>query len=221
MSEAEARKAEIKRIKEAEEEAIAKALGYDIPPKESPGDNPNTTKLGGDKYVDKTVRDGLEQGAEGDNIGRGLGFGGFAGISGATGDDVEVMEGTIPDKSKNSHDARHPPQPDDRSRKNHRRSNDRRKHRRSRSRDHERRKNDFREKDDDKRRHHRHRRHSMSRSRSREHRRRSSVDRNYDRDYGRHEKRHEGHERHHDDSRRIRHPHDRPSHGYRNRSRSP
>ena len=56
-SEAELRKEEMRRVKEAEEEAMAKALGYELPPKKA--ENPNEVALGERKSVQETVRESL------------------------------------------------------------------------------------------------------------------------------------------------------------------
>ncbi|KAI9672191.1 MAG: hypothetical protein M1831_002005 [Alyxoria varia] len=56
-SEAELRKEEMRRVKEAEEEAMAKALGYEVPPKKA--ENPNQVALGERKSVQETVKESL------------------------------------------------------------------------------------------------------------------------------------------------------------------
>ena len=62
------RKEEIKRIKEAEQDALARALGYDVPPR-----NPNWESLGDKKEVDKILKENI--GDEDVEIGNGVGYG--------------------------------------------------------------------------------------------------------------------------------------------------
>jgi Multiple myeloma tumor-associated len=64
------RKEEIKRIKEAEQDALARALGYDVPPR-----NPNLESLGDRKEVDKILREAAED--EDAEVGKGVGYGKF------------------------------------------------------------------------------------------------------------------------------------------------
>lgn len=69
------RKEEIKRIKEAEQDALARALGYDVPPR-----NPNLESLGDKKEVDKILKEAAEEEEEEEEdveVGKGVGFGKF------------------------------------------------------------------------------------------------------------------------------------------------
>ncbi len=94
LSEADARKEEIRRVKEAEADALARALGYDVPPRPI-GGNPNMTALGGVKEVEKVIKESVEDGGqEGDRDGRGLGFGAYGGGEKNFGGIEEVMEGS-------------------------------------------------------------------------------------------------------------------------------
>ncbi|KAG8531962.1 uncharacterized protein KY384_003598 [Bacidia gigantensis] len=84
---AEARKEEIRRIKEAEQDALSAALGYEPIPR----GNPNETPLG-KKEVEKAIRET----AEGDEpeSAKGIGFGAFEGLrKGKGGGDTEMLEG--------------------------------------------------------------------------------------------------------------------------------
>lgn len=65
------RKEEIKRIKEAEQDALARALGYDVPPR-----NPNLESLGDKKEVDKILKEAAEEEDDAE-VGKGVGFGKF------------------------------------------------------------------------------------------------------------------------------------------------
>ncbi|EGE85513.1 hypothetical protein BDDG_08458 [Blastomyces dermatitidis ATCC 18188] len=91
------REEEIKRIKEAEQEALARALGLPVAPKSS--QNANMTPLGG-KEVERAIQEAsaADGGAENDDRPRGVGFGGFGGFGGMggmkAGDQEDMMEGT-------------------------------------------------------------------------------------------------------------------------------
>lgn len=85
------RKEEIKRIKEAEQDALARALGYDVPPR-----NPNLEALGDAKEVNKILKEAVED--EDAETGKGVGYGKFANNHGALneriqGDDVAILDG--------------------------------------------------------------------------------------------------------------------------------
>ncbi|KAK5020644.1 hypothetical protein LTR60_000328, partial [Cryomyces antarcticus] len=84
----ELRREEIRRIKEAEEDALAAALGLPVPDRASR--NANLEPLGKGDVI-KAV---TEVAAEDEEVegGRGVGFGGFGGAEGAVGE-VEVMRG--------------------------------------------------------------------------------------------------------------------------------
>lgn len=221
MSEAEARKAEIKRIKEAEDDAIARALGYDAPSRSLASENPNTTKLGDHKLVHKTVKEGLEEDAGEDSTVRGLGYGGFTGLPGAAGEDVDVMEGTHPEKGQEEQDLRHKSKPDGQRRREHRRSDDRkRRHHRSHRRDHGRAKHSRGDTDNEKERHHRRRHHSRSRSPPGQHERRRSIGRTPERDSNRYGRRGHGDEQLYEDKSSGRHRYQNTQHKYRTHSRS-
>lgn len=73
------RKEEIKRIKEAEHDALARALGYDVPPR-----NPNLESLGDRKEVDKILKEAVED--EDTETGKGVGYGKFTGNHGQSGE---------------------------------------------------------------------------------------------------------------------------------------
>ncbi|PGH00673.1 hypothetical protein GX51_05659 [Blastomyces parvus] len=88
------REEEINRIKEAEQEALARALGLPVAPKSS--QNANMTPLGGNE-VDRAIQEtgAADGGAENDDGSRGVGFGVFRGMGGMkAGDQGDVMEGT-------------------------------------------------------------------------------------------------------------------------------
>ncbi|KAL6719682.1 hypothetical protein ACLMJK_001603 [Lecanora helva] len=85
---AEARKEEIKRIKQAESDALSKALGYE--PVNRDSDNANNVPVQR-KEVEKAIRETAE-GDDGDVV-KGVGFGGFAGTSGPAEEGREVLGG--------------------------------------------------------------------------------------------------------------------------------
>ncbi|KAF7514359.1 hypothetical protein GJ744_000129 [Endocarpon pusillum] len=87
------RKEEIKRIKEAEQDALARALGYDVPPR-----NPNLEALGDAKEVNKILKEAVEDADA--EIGKGVGYGKFAHNHGdrnerIQGDDVATLDGGV------------------------------------------------------------------------------------------------------------------------------
>lgn len=208
----EERAEEIRRVKEAEQDALSRALGLPVAPKTK---NANMTPLGG-KHVEMAIKetadddDGEEQGA------RGVGFGVFGGTpgmdKGTSGERIEAV-GVDPTAARKSH-----------------RSSRREKRGRSRSRDGDRRRARSRDRHGEKdrlrrdyERHHQERR-PKSRSGDRERRRRRSRSRSRSRD----RKREHGRERHHrrertdrshsPDDRRDRHRYSRERHGdYRRR----
>ncbi|OAX76848.1 hypothetical protein ACJ72_08859, partial [Emergomyces africanus] len=105
------REEEIKRVKEAEQEALARALGLPVAPKSS--NNANMTPLGG-KETERAIRESVasEEGAEAGDRSRGVGFGVFRGMGGMkAGDQGDTMEGTgyamvMPDKNLERHEER-------------------------------------------------------------------------------------------------------------------
>lgn len=78
------RKEEIKRIKEAEEDALAKALGLPVAPRNNgPGSGANNIDIG---EMKKMVKEGMEDedvNDETEQAGRGVGFGAFVGAGAA------------------------------------------------------------------------------------------------------------------------------------------
>ena len=222
MSESEARKAELKRIKEAESDALARAMGYDLPPRPSTTENPNMTALGGEKELRKNVGQSFEDNEDEDEVEKGLGYGGFKGFTGTPGSDVEVMEGNI-SQSRKGHEG-----PRSFNNLHDQKRNDRRpsggysgRNHRSRSKDRERRAGDRRYRDIDGERGRRSKHYSRSRSRSRERRQHGSRTRRRNKEWNRHEKRNHAERRHHDLSPHRRRPEEISHHRHRGRSRSP
>jgi Multiple myeloma tumor-associated len=143
------RKEEIKRIKEAEQDALARALGYDVPP-----GNPNMETLGDRKEVDKILKEAAED--DGGEIGKGVGFGKYTAQGGESEERIQGTDGV--DRRgglERPNEKRH------RNDKTRDRSRDRRRRSRSRSRDRDRHRRKRRRYDDDDR------RRSPSRSRER------------------------------------------------------
>jgi hypothetical protein len=194
------RKEEIKRIKEAEQDALARALGFEAAPR-----NPNMEALGDRTEVDKILKEAAEDDADGEG-GKGVGFGAYeARIGPKQEDSEERIEGNA---------TMRPPEAVDRSMRIRQRGSSRDRRRRSGSRskdgmrdpDRRRRRHEHRHRDD--RRHstsrERHRRHysrSLSRSKSRERRRddyRVSRRGNYPRDRSRSPHRREEYRRSYD-----------------------
>jgi hypothetical protein len=157
------RKEEIKRIKEAEQDALAKALGFEVTPR-----NPNMETLGDRKEVDKILKEAAEE-EEGGEGGKGVGFGAYGGRIGSKhANSEERIEGTAPFR---------PPEEDlNRPTKSRRRGGSRERRRRSRSwsrsRSRSRSKDRTRDPDRRQRRHERREHHGKRRSRSRERQRR-------------------------------------------------
>lgn len=96
------REEEIKRIKEAEQEAMARALGLPVASRSS--NNANMTPLGG-KEVERAIQESsaADEGAQDGGGSRGVGFGSFRGTGGTkAGDQGDRMEGTgyemVPEK---------------------------------------------------------------------------------------------------------------------------
>ncbi|KAK4946146.1 hypothetical protein LTR10_014657 [Elasticomyces elasticus] len=84
------RKEEIRRVKEAEEDALARALGLPVAPR----DNPNMQELGAQREVAKVLKEAAEEDETPDS--RGVGHGRVAGMSGSKADEMvtERLEGT-------------------------------------------------------------------------------------------------------------------------------
>lgn len=154
-----AREEEIRRVKEAEQEAMARALGLPVAPKTA---NANLTPLGG-KEVQKVVQETTAEDDAAGEGGRGVGFGAYGGGMNA-GDQNERMEavGIDPDERPGRKEKR------DRSRD---RDRDRERRHRRHHHNHERHRHERR-----------HRSRSRSRSRNRAHRRRRSPSRSRSRD---------------------------------------
>lgn len=148
------RKEEIRRVKEAEQDALARALGFEVAPR-----NPNMEALGDKRDVDRALKEAIE-GSDGQGA-KGVGFGslGAAGPKPQFGDDERIegnAEGQDAELSKalQEYKRRHrgdaePPRSRsksrERKRRHHRhhgrhrsRDRDRERHRRSRSREHHR-----------------------------------------------------------------------------------
>ncbi|KAL8656191.1 MAG: hypothetical protein Q9226_002748 [Calogaya cf. arnoldii] len=179
---ANARAEEIRRIKEAEQDALSEALGYPVQPRL------RDSQLAGQKEVEKALKETTEGDEEG---GKGVGFGNYPGTQSSKQDnDEEVMKGYGGDlgglkgghykAEKKEHQRRRSrsPRRHERRRRSRSRDQDRkqdhgrdRERERERDRDRRHRGHDERrrEKDDDHRHHRRHR----SRSRERGTRRRS------------------------------------------------
>jgi hypothetical protein len=139
------RKEEIKRVKEAEQDALARALGFEVAPR-----NPNLEALGDKKDIDRVLKEAVdEEGAQG---GKGVGFGGLSAGSKLQIGDNERIEGNAEvqdaelSKALREYKRRHGEQEEprrskskDRERRHHRhhhRDSNREHRRRSRSREH-------------------------------------------------------------------------------------
>lgn len=88
LSAAEARKEEIRKIKEAEQDALSKALGYE--PVDRSGVNANQTPLG-QKEVEKAIKETAEGDEE--SGAKGIGFGGFVGAGSLKVQEKETLDG--------------------------------------------------------------------------------------------------------------------------------
>ena len=182
------RKEEIRKIKEAEQDELARALGFEVAPR-----NPNMETLGDKREVDRVLREVVEDEHSHADGGMGVGFGAFDGAGKSQGKIEDRMEGNAEIQDAELSNAL---------REYRRRHGDREQRRRSRSRDpeweRERRKHKHHGRDE----HHRRKRsrsierkrHSISRSRSRDrHRRNDRVRSRRDRSrspYSRDEKDH-------------------------------
>lgn len=167
------REEEIRRIKEAEQDAMALALGLPVAPRVS--NNANLTPLGGGE-VRKAVQEATEGDGEGD-VGRGgIGFGSFGGVAGNDAEDeilapIGMDSGTrLLRQEKDGRDRGH------RTRRDRSRDHDHRRNREHRDRDRGGRHRHDRDVD----REHRHRHHREFRE-NREHRRHRSRSRSVSR----------------------------------------
>ena len=168
---AEARKEEIRRIKQAESDALSKALGYEPVDRDN---NANNTPIG---Y--KEVEKAIKETAEGDDEtgAKGVGFGGFLGTGGLAEAGRDVLSGTNSGDVE-SHRLKRQQELESRQR--------REKRERSRNRDRSRERRRRRHTHDDRRLHHQHysresgrhrsRSRSKDRNRHRRHRSRSYED---------------------------------------------
>ncbi|KAL1955840.1 hypothetical protein VTO42DRAFT_8079 [Malbranchea cinnamomea] len=186
-----AREEEIRRIKDAEQEAMARALGLPVAPKPT---NANLTPLGG-KEVERTIKEttGNADDDETEDEGvRGIGFGGFGAIANP-GDQSEKMEGVGLTRNPNRGDRtsrRHWDWDDGRRSRGRSRDRERSLERKSRRRDYDSFLNEKRHRSRS-----RDRREDRARSRERRRRRSTSTSRSVDR-----ERRHRRH-RHYSRSR--------------------
>ncbi|EEA26884.1 hypothetical protein TMatcc_004831 [Talaromyces marneffei ATCC 18224] len=162
------REEEIRRIKEAEQDAMALALGLPVAPRAS--NNANMTPLGGSE-VRKAVQEStdVDDKADGDG-GRGLGFGSYGGAAAMKDAEDEILapigmdsDMRISGQEKDGKDRGH------RSRRDRSRDHDRRRDREHRDRDRSGRHRNDRDADREHRHHHRRedREHKRHRSRSR------------------------------------------------------
>ncbi|KAL1970281.1 hypothetical protein VTN77DRAFT_5441 [Rasamsonia byssochlamydoides] len=177
------REEEIRRIKEAEQEAMARALGLPVAPKNT---NPNLTPLGG-KEVQKAIQETTAQ-AQDDEEGRGrggIGFGSYGGgLSGMPAkDNDERLEAVGLDSDRRAGTRR--------SRSRSRSRSPRRESKRERSRDRDRGRDRDRDRDRERRRH----RHDHDRDRVREHHRHERRYRSRSRSRSRSQDRHRRRER--------------------------
>lgn len=88
------RKEEIQRVKEAEEDALARALGLPVAPR----NNPNMEELGAQREVGKVLKEAAE---DNDTTGsRGVGYGRAAGMTGSKESEstTERLEGSLPEQ---------------------------------------------------------------------------------------------------------------------------
>lgn len=178
-TEEEKRKEEIRKIKQQEEDAMARALGFDVPQRRddnATGTGANAAPLGDDKQIQKALKESIANGAEDDNDagGKGLGYGRHSGVEKSQNSN-DRLEGTRQNESRHGHGNKHDTQSYFR--------------RRSRSPDRNRRRHHTHDRHDEEKtsRRHRHRSKSRSRSPTRDHKRRHrSRSRDHDR-----ERRHE------------------------------
>ncbi|KAK2764964.1 hypothetical protein FQN54_008663 [Arachnomyces sp. PD_36] len=178
----EERKEEIRRVKEAEQDALSRALGLPVAPK---GANTNMTPLGG-KEVEKAIMETADDDGNGEGV-RGVGFGAFGGAAGTQkgngGERIEAV-GVNPDPhARASRSSRRERRGRSRSREGDRRRGRSRDRYGEKKKDHSRR---------DYERHHPERRRHRSRSGDRETRRRRSRSRSRSRE----RKREHGRDRH-------------------------
>jgi Multiple myeloma tumor-associated len=153
------RKEEIRRVKEADEDALVKALGLPVPERNGPGTGANNIDVGEMKRVIKETEAGDD---EIDEVGRGRGFGDFVGKVGIDGpDDTETLpnnmvRGGLVEKDDKRKKVSRPARGEDKSRS------------RSQSRDRRHRRHRHRDRSRDGAERHRHRRHEDRRKERRE-----------------------------------------------------
>jgi Multiple myeloma tumor-associated len=122
------RKEEIKRIKEAEQDALARALGYEVPPR-----IPNLESLGGRKEVDKILKEAIED--EDPEVGKGVGYGKFGTHHGDSTDRIQGNDNTVPQGAIGRLPQDEKDKPRRKRRRSRSRSRDRERHRRRRDKD--------------------------------------------------------------------------------------
>ncbi|KAI9770031.1 MAG: hypothetical protein M1839_003295 [Geoglossum umbratile] len=166
LSAEEARREEIRRIKEAEQDALSAALGFAVEPRRRGGDNSRMMEEEVKRVVKETATGGSKDEGEG---GRGVGFGG--GVTGRMGDVTgEVLSGARGEEG-GLKGGREKERERERERE---REKDKEKHRdreRKKHREHRERRHRSRTPDRDRDRRHHHRRRSRSRSPDRPRRR--------------------------------------------------
>lgn len=86
-----ARKEELRRVKEAEKDAMDRALGFEVPER-AEDRNANMIALGGEKGVRRAVKESVEEDEDEGRI-KGVGFGTYGGRKGSA-DEEEVMAGS-------------------------------------------------------------------------------------------------------------------------------
>ena len=171
ISAAEARKEELRRIKEAEQDALSEALGYGPMPKR----NANETPLG-KKEVERAVKESA--GDDEEAMGKGIGYGAFEGLKGGKGEEKEVLGGVGLDDPRppTIRQGRPDKRPNRRSRSGDRDPSRDRRHRRSRSRDRSRERRHHRRHNEDCGRPTRHRHRSRDHQSDRRYRERPRTD---------------------------------------------
>ena len=162
------RKEEIRRVKEAEEDALGRALGLPVAPR----NNPNMEELGAERELENVLKEAAVDGN--DVASRGVGYGRTAGVHDRGQVATERLAGTVPGKDKELEYAL---------KEYKRRHGDRKERSRSRSRDRHRDSHSRRDRDDRYRRteHHRRspRRERAGRRRSRSRTRSPDNDRSF------------------------------------------
>ena len=82
----------MRRVKEAEADAMARALGWEVPVRAEER-NANLTALGGSKGVARAVQESVKEDVEQVGESKGIGFGGYSGATRAE-EDEEIMAGS-------------------------------------------------------------------------------------------------------------------------------